>query len=141
MVSFGQLLLVLLLLAVGVGIGAVLGVLWVRSRPRQDEPEFAQLQQLVTPRCGWTKTIRLALGMSSKALGLRLKISSQGVRKLEMAEAENTITLKTLARLANGLDCELQYILIPRTSLTKQAVKVTQEHMRRKTPVLPQATE
>ncbi len=45
MVSFGQLLLVLLLLAVGVGIGAVLGVLWVRSRPRQDEPEFAQLQQ------------------------------------------------------------------------------------------------
>lgn len=47
-------------------------------------------------------------------------VSGQGVRKLEQAEADGTITLKTLSRLAHGLDCEVRYILIPRTSLLNQ---------------------
>ena len=65
--------------------------------------EFAQLQRHNMPRCGWTKTVRLAMGMSSTALGGRLGMTGQGVRKLEQAEADGTITLKTLARLAQGL--------------------------------------
>lgn len=70
------------------------------------------------PRCGWTKTVRLAMGMSSTALGGRLdETRVQGVRKLEQAEADGTITLKTLARLVQGLNCEVCYVLVPRTSL------------------------
>ena len=84
--------------------------------------EFARLQQEPPPRCGWAKTVRLAMGMSSKALGGILGISAQGVRKLEQAEAEGTITLKTLSRLANGLDCDVRYMFIPRTSLVEQVL-------------------
>ena len=89
--------------------------------------EFAQLQRHTTPRCGWTKTVRLALGMSSKALGSRLGMTGQGVRKLEQAEADGTITLKTLARLAQGLDCEVRYVLLPRTSLVEQVLTRAQQ--------------
>lgn len=89
--------------------------------------EFAQLQRHTTPRCGWMKTVRLALGMSSKALGARLSMTGQGVRKLEQAEADGTITLKTLTRLAQGLDCEVRYVLVPRTSLVKQVLTRAQE--------------
>ena len=89
--------------------------------------EFAQLQRHNMPRCGWTKTVRLALGMSSKALGSRLGMTGQGVRKLEQAEADGTITLKTLARLAQGLDCEVRYVLLPRTSLVEQVLTRAQQ--------------
>lgn len=85
--------------------------------------EFAKLQRASTPRCGWTKTIRLALGMSSKALGVRLGMTAQGVRNLEQGEANGTLSLNTLTRLANGLDCEVHYVLVPRTSLVEQVFK------------------
>lgn len=92
--------------------------------------EFAKLQRGAAPRCGWTKTIRLALGMSSRALGARLGMTPQGVRKLETGEANGTISLNALVRLAQGLDCELHYIFIPRTSLMEQVLKQTHEVMR-----------
>lgn len=89
--------------------------------------DFAKLQRNATPRCGWTKTLRLALGMSSNALGERLGVTAQGARKLEQAEANGTITLNTLARLAHGLDCEVHYMFVPRTSLVEQVLRRTQE--------------
>ncbi|GKT19379.1 helix-turn-helix domain-containing protein [Acidovorax sp. SUPP2522] len=89
--------------------------------------DFAKLQRNATPRCGWTKTIRLALGMSSKALGERLGMTAQGARKLEQAEANGSITLNTLARLAHGLDCEVRYVFVPRTSLVEQVLRRTHE--------------
>lgn len=89
--------------------------------------EFVQLKHHAAPQCGWAKTIRLALGMSSPALGRRLGISGQGVRKLEQAEADGTISLKTLSRLAHGLDCEVRYILVPRSSLLNQVLTRVQE--------------
>ena len=89
--------------------------------------DFAKLQRNATPRCGWTKTVRLALGMSSQALGERLGVKAQGARKLEQAEANGNITLNTLARLAHGLDCEVRYVFVPRTSLVEQVLRRTQE--------------
>ena len=89
--------------------------------------EFAKLQPTAAPRCGWTKTVRLALGMSSQALGERLGVTAQGARKLEQAEASGNITLNTLARLAHGLDCEVRYVFVPRTSLLEQVLRRTHE--------------
>jgi predicted DNA-binding mobile mystery protein A len=89
--------------------------------------EFAKLQPTAAPRCGWTKTVRLALGMSSQALGARLGVTAQGARKLEQAEASGNITLNTLARLAHGLDCEVRYVFVPRTSLVEQVLRRTHE--------------
>lgn len=61
--------------------------------------------------------------MSSKALGVRLGMTAQGVRNLEQGEANGTLSLNTLTRLANGLDCEVHYVLVPRTSLVEQVFK------------------
>ncbi len=40
-----------------------------------------------------------------------------GARKLEQAEAVDAITLDTLRRVADALDCDLQYALVPRRPL------------------------
>lgn len=89
--------------------------------------DFAKLQRPTTPRCGWAKTVRLALGMSSKALGERMGVTAQGARKLEQAEENGTITLNTLERLAQGLDCDVYYTFVPRTSLLEQVLRRTHE--------------
>ena len=50
-------------------------------------------------------------------MGQRLGITASGVRKLEQAEAADAITLATLRRMAEALDCELHYFLVPRQPL------------------------
>lgn len=72
------------------------------------------------PKHGWVRAIRETLGMSAAAFARRLGISNAGVSKLETAEANDAITIATLRKLAHALDCELQYALVPRTSLSQQ---------------------
>ncbi len=72
------------------------------------------------PRSGWVRAIREAMGMSAAAFARRLGMTPVGVRKLESSEASDTITLASLRKLAQALDCELRYALVPRTSLLQQ---------------------
>ena len=72
---------------------------------------------LVRPRQGWVRAIRQALGMTTAQLGRRMGIAQASVVGLEKSEAEDRIQLGTLRRAAEALDCELHYVLIPRTGL------------------------
>jgi predicted DNA-binding mobile mystery protein A len=86
------------------------------------------------PRSGWVRAIRESLGMSAAAFARRLGMTPVGVRKLESAEATDAITLASLRKLAQALDCELQYALVPRNSLQQQvrdrAEMVARERLR-----------
>lgn len=86
------------------------------------------------PSVGWSRAIREALGMPAATLARRLGMTSAGVRKLEQAEAGQVITLASLRKLADALDCELQYALVPRKSLAQQlqdrALQVASERLR-----------
>lgn len=66
--------------------------------------------------------------MSSNALGRRIGISGQGVRKLEVAEAEGSISLRTLSKIADGLNCDVRYVLVPRTSLIEEVARRARKH-------------
>ncbi len=74
---------------------------------------FAWAREVRLPSTGWIKTIRKALGMSSRTLGERLGLSQPRIAQLEKGEAEGTITLNTLANAAEGLGCRVVYVLIP----------------------------
>ena len=91
------------------------------TRIRQVDEGLAVWRKANLPRRppqGWIKTIRMALGMTSSALAQRVgDVSDSAIRKLELAEAEDAITLASLRRVAEALDCELQYALIPRQPL------------------------
>ncbi len=69
------------------------------------------------PQKGWIRAIRDALGMTAEQLGERLGITQPSVQRLEMSEAEDTIQLNTLRRVAEALNCEVVYALVPRHSL------------------------
>ena len=87
------------------------------------------------PPAGWLRAIREALGMTSAVLADRLEITASGVRKLEHAEAIDAITLGTLRRVAEALDCDLQYALVPRRPLRDmrwtQAMRLAQQWQQR----------
>lgn len=89
-------------------------------RIRQLDEQLVPLRgesALRTPRGGWVKIIRQALGMSMRQLAVRTGMSKSSVASAEKLEAKGTVRLDTLHRLAKGLDCELVYVLVPTESL------------------------
>lgn len=69
------------------------------------------------PHRGWIKATREALGMSAAQLGHRMGVSQPRVATLEKSEIKDTVTLESLRRAAEALDCILVYAIVPKTSL------------------------
>jgi predicted DNA-binding mobile mystery protein A len=66
------------------------------------------------PREGWVKALRTERGLSSRAFAARLGVSQPAVVQAEQHEAAGTISMLTLYRLAEALDCDLRYVLVPK---------------------------
>src|SRR5262245_37446305 len=67
-----------------------------------------------TPRGGWLRAIRMALGMSERAFARRLRVSYGAVQEIERNERSGKATLETLRRTAEALDADLVYAIVPR---------------------------
>ena len=66
------------------------------------------------PREGWIRTLRTERGISSRELAKRLGVSQPAVIQAEQHEAAGTISMLTLYRMAEALDCHLRYALVPK---------------------------
>ena len=71
----------------------------------------------VRPSRGWVRAIRDALGMTTGQLAKRIGVDQSRITKLERAEIEGSVTLKTLRQAAEGLGCTLVYAFVPDPSL------------------------
>ena len=67
----------------------------------------------------WIRYIRSAYGMSIRQLAKRVELSKTAVHRLEKNEATGAIKLSSLYKIAENLNCELVYALVPRTSLSE----------------------
>ena len=92
-----------------------------RSRP---------VGQVVRPTAGWLRAVRETLGLTLADLAKRLKVTPPAVRSFEQAEAEDRITLASLRRTAAAMDCELVYVLVPRSG-TLASLAEAKAHTRR----------
>ncbi len=94
---------------------------------------FADLKSKPTPRDGWLRAIREALGRSLRVQARRIGVAAPTLLKAESAEAEGRITLGQLRKLAEALDCELVYAVVPRQPLLKaveqQAEKLARQEV------------
>ena len=72
---------------------------------------------MARPPRGWVRAIRDALGLTSKQLGLRMGVSQPRIVALEKGEVEDTVTLASLRRAAEALDCTLVYAFLPNKPL------------------------
>lgn len=72
---------------------------------------------LLRPPKGWVKALREALGMTAEQLARRIGVTKPRVYEIERAELNGSITLDSLERAAQAMDCQLVYALIPRQPL------------------------
>ncbi|MGH3521677.1 MAG: mobile mystery protein A [Mycobacterium sp.] len=93
------------------------------------------LTSLPQPRAGWIHAVRQALGMGITQLARRLRMKPSSVVEFEKREVGGTITVKSLRRVAEALDCTLVYALVPNSTLgetvKKQALKKVREKLGR----------
>jgi predicted DNA-binding mobile mystery protein A len=89
---------------------------------------------MTKPPRGWIKAIREALGMTTRQLAQRIGVVQSRAVDIEKAELTGSITLDSLTRAANALDCELVYALIPRKPLeitvNERALALAKKHIR-----------
>ena len=78
---------------------------------------WRNIENQARPPRGWIKAIREALGLTAAQLAERLGVSQPRMFTIEKAETTGSITLDSLERAANALDCRLVYALVPRKPL------------------------
>ena len=108
------------------------------SRIREQlEETLLELRPLIKnhrPVKGWIRSIREAMGMSGRQLAERIDVKAPRITEMEKAEMHGNITMNSLRRAAEAMDCELIYAIVPKTSLDMslrtQAEKTAKNNLR-----------
>jgi predicted DNA-binding mobile mystery protein A len=74
------------------------------------------------PESGWIKTLRKTLAMPVEQLSQRLGVNLARVYKIEKAEMEGAITMRTLRKVADALGCEVVYCMVPKNNATLKSI-------------------
>jgi transcriptional regulator with XRE-family HTH domain len=76
--------------------------------------ELNRLDISADQKRGWLRAARESLMVSTEQASEKLNMSKAGYSKLEKMEDEGHITIETLAKAAEALDCELVYAVRPK---------------------------
>lgn len=90
-----------------------LKLLHLRQIDERTSP-WRQLAEQRPPRGGWIRVIRKAIGMTTSQLATKLGVTQQAVTDLERREVGGNVTLATLTKAANAMECDLVYAVVPR---------------------------
>jgi transcriptional regulator with XRE-family HTH domain len=69
------------------------------------------------PNKGWLAEVREASGLTTRDVAARLDIDQAAVVRAEAAERNDAIKLGLLKRLADAMDADLHYVVLPRASV------------------------
>jgi predicted DNA-binding mobile mystery protein A len=89
----------------------------IREQLEASLQRFEPLRTISIPGKGWIRAIRDGLGMTARQLAGRLGIAQQAVARIEKDEQTGSVTIRTMQRIAEGLDCTFVYGLVPNSSL------------------------
>ena len=80
------------------------------------------------PARGWLRAVRDAVGFSQEDVARKLRMKRQSFAQLEAAEARGSISLGSLQRAAEAMDCELVYFIVPREAIARTYSELAQIH-------------
>jgi predicted DNA-binding mobile mystery protein A len=104
---------------------------WLRIRQLDSKLGSLKNDRIMNqPEKGWVHEIRQALGMRASQLAKRLGVKQATESALERNEAKGSVSIKSLRKAADALDCDLVYAFLPRQSL-EETVKRRIEHVAR----------
>lgn len=86
---------------------------------QQLDDKFRFFKDVEIPKNGWVNLIRKTLGFTYAQLSKRLNTSPQVIKKFEQNEVKGSVTINTMRKLADAMDCNLVYALVPKSSLSQ----------------------
>ena len=109
-----------------------------RLRLEQLDVRTTKIKSVVgisTFKDGWIRQIREALGISARQLATKIGMAQSTLARIEKGEAERSVMLKTLDRVAEAIDCKVIYAFVPRETFEKfvhsRAVNAAEKLVRR----------
>lgn len=74
----------------------------------------SEVRPVARPALGWLRAVRNLLGKSRREIAEQLGVTTSAVEAYEKSEQADTISLPTLRRYAEAMDCELALAIVPR---------------------------
>ena len=71
------------------------------------------------PARGWLRAVREAIGLTQRQVAAKAAIRRQSYAQLEVAEERGSISVASLRRAAEAMDCELAYFIVPREAVAR----------------------
>lgn len=100
----------------------------IRAQLSQTLKKLSPLTSFSMPAKGWVVSIRTALGMNTRQLAKRIGVARQRISEIEKGELLGNVTIKTMKKTAEALNCKFVYCLLPNTSLD-DTIKKQAEHI------------
>jgi predicted DNA-binding mobile mystery protein A len=103
--------------------------------------EISRLPPDLGVKAGWISAVRQAIGMTAEQLANRIGIDPTGVTRYQAREVAGTISLESLRKAANAMDCDLVHAFVPRGGsfegiVTKRARAVAEAELARATQTM-----
>lgn len=80
------------------------------------------------PVRGWLRAVRESTALTQATLAAKLGLTRQSYAALETSEARGAISLSSLQRAAEAMDCELVYFLVPRAAVATSFTALAAHH-------------
>lgn len=93
---------------------------------------FQKAEVILVPDRGWINTIRTTLNMTMAQLGAKLRITRQGVKKIEESEAKGSITINSLKEAGEAMDLKFVYGFVPKDGTIENLINLKAEKLARK---------
>jgi predicted DNA-binding mobile mystery protein A len=97
--------------------------------------DWANIKKQAVPQKGWINLIRSVLGISTRKLAMRMGVSQSRIVHIEDGEMKDTLTIKSLKKAAEAMNCFFVYGIVPKESLREilknQAMKVAGQQLDR----------
>ena len=107
----------------------------IRQYQKFADDAALRVSQLPRVSEGWITAMRKALGMSGAQLARRAGITRAAVNASEHKENDGAITLRKMSELAEAMDCEFVYAIVPKGSskdvIRRQARRKAEKLVRR----------
>jgi predicted DNA-binding mobile mystery protein A len=80
------------------------------------------------PSRGWLRAVREAVGLTQGEVAKRAGVKRQSYAQFESAEERGSITIGSLRRAAEAMDCELVYFVAPREAVARTYAGLARLH-------------
>jgi predicted DNA-binding mobile mystery protein A len=95
-----------------------------RSQLDRSLSAFVSAGREARPQHGWLRAVREGLDLSLEKVAKKLGgVARARVLEFEEAEANDRITLRSLRRVADAMDCELVYAIVPKSGTLAELVE------------------